>query len=65
VLRIFLPTCSAEQISLLFGPIQYYIMEDEKPDTLLRFSNKGQGVGRRKFSLETEVDSAAVAAQPT
>jgi pSer/pThr/pTyr-binding forkhead associated (FHA) protein len=65
VLRIFLPTCSAEQISLLFGPIQYYIMEDENPDFLLRFSNKGQGVGRRKFPLDTGVDSPAVAAQPT
>ena len=55
VLRLFLPTCTAEQISLIFGPITYYIMEDEKPDLLLRFSNKGVGVGRRKVPLTTAV----------
>ena len=59
VLRLFLPTCNAEQIPLLFGPIQYYIMEDEKPDTLLRFSNKERGVGRRKFRLTLQEDFAA------
>ena len=58
VLRLFLPTCDAEQIRLLFGPIQYYIMEDENPDSLLRFSNKGRGVGRRKFPLAPAVEAA-------
>ena len=62
VLRLFLPTCNAEQIRLIFGPIQYYIMEDEKPDTLLRFSNKERGVGRRKFPLAQAVEDAV--AQP-
>lgn len=57
VLRLFLPTCNAEQIRLLFGPIQYYIMEDEKPDTLLRFSSKEKGVGRRKFPLAPAVEA--------
>ena len=57
VLRLFLPTCDAEQIRLLFGPIQYYIMEDENPDSLLRFSNKDRGVGRRKFSLAPAVEA--------
>lgn len=59
VLRLFLPTCNTQQIPLLFGPIQYYIMEDEKPDTLLRFSNKQKGVGRRKFSLELSTETAS------
>jgi pSer/pThr/pTyr-binding forkhead associated (FHA) protein len=58
VLRLFLPTCNTQQIPLLFGPIRYYIMEDEKPDIVLRFSNKEKGVGRRKFTL-------ALAAEPT
>ena len=57
VLRLFLPTCDAEQIRLLFRPIQYYIMEDENPDSLLRFSNKGRGVGRRKFPLAPAVEA--------
>jgi hypothetical protein len=55
VLRLFLPTCTAQEISLLFGPIKYYIMEDEKPNLLLRFSNKGVGVGRRILPLAPAV----------
>jgi hypothetical protein len=61
VLRLFLPTCTAEQINLIFGPIKYYIMEDEKPDLLLRFSNKGVGVGRRILPLAV---AAAVGPPP-
>jgi hypothetical protein len=59
VLRLFLPTCTAEEISLIFGPVKYYIMEDEKPELLLRFSNKGVGVGRRILPL------AAVGGDPS
>jgi hypothetical protein len=43
---------------LIFGPVKYYLMEDEKPDLLLRFSNKGVGVGRRTLPLAG--DSASV-----
>ena len=59
VLRLFLPTCTAQEISLLFGPVKYYIMEDEKPDLLLRFSNKGVGVGRRTLPLAVAGDTAS------
>ncbi len=31
VLRIFLPTCDAAQIRELFGPIDYFLIEDEDP----------------------------------
>jgi len=54
VLRLFLPTCTAEEINMFFGPVKYYLMEDEKPDVLLRFSNKGQGAGLRAFPLLSE-----------
>jgi pSer/pThr/pTyr-binding forkhead associated (FHA) protein len=59
VLRLFLPTCTAEEINLIFGPIRYYVMEDEKPDELLRFSNKGRGVGRRIVPLGPAGEMAA------
>ena len=59
VLRLFLPTCTAQEISLLFGPVKYYIMEDEKPDMLLRFSDKGVGVGRRTLPLAVAGDSGS------
>jgi pSer/pThr/pTyr-binding forkhead associated (FHA) protein len=67
VLRLFLPTCTAEEINLIFGPVRYYLMEDEKPDVLLRFSNKGQGVGRRIMPLGAAMEPAAgeVSASPS
>ena len=37
----FLPTCTKEEISLIFGPVKDYLMEDENPDLRLRFSNEG------------------------
>jgi pSer/pThr/pTyr-binding forkhead associated (FHA) protein len=60
VLRLFLPTCTAEEISLIFGPVKYYLMEDENPDLLLRFSNKGRGVGRRILPMAPEPSNAEV-----
>ena len=51
VLRLYLPTCTPEEINQFFGPVKYYLTEDEKPGTLLRFSDAGRGVGLRKFPL--------------
>ena len=41
VLRVFLPTCTADEINQFFGPIKQYLMEDEKPDKLLQFQQHG------------------------
>jgi len=57
VLRVYLPTCLPEEIDQLFGPVRYYLTEDEKPETLLRFSNAGKGVGLRKFHLAPDADA--------
>jgi hypothetical protein len=38
VLRIFLPTCDAKQLEEFFGPVDYYICEDEDPNFGLVFS---------------------------
>ena len=40
VLRIFLPTCNAEQAKTMFGPLACYLCEAENPDTLLSFSDE-------------------------
>jgi len=37
VLRIFLPTCSKEQLHDFFGPIQYFIVEDEDSAFAIKF----------------------------
>jgi hypothetical protein len=38
VLRVYLPTCNTEEIMLVFGSISSYVIEDEEPARLLRFS---------------------------
>ena len=40
VLRIFLPTCDAEQLLEFFGPIESFVMEDEE-GSMIRFSLDG------------------------
>lgn len=38
VLRIFLPTCDREQLKEFFGPVDYYLCEDEDPEYGIVFS---------------------------
>ena len=44
VLRIFLPTCDEKQLREIFGPVEYYICEDEDPEFALVFSLPFQGL---------------------
>jgi len=37
VVRVYLPTCNAEETNFVFGPVAAYLCEDETPDTLLVF----------------------------
>ena len=39
VLRIYLPTCNAMELGIVFGPIGSYLLEGEEPDTAIRFEN--------------------------
>lgn len=56
---------TAEEINLIFGPVKYYLMEDETQDILLRFSNKGVGVGRRILPLSVTAAPAAATLPPS
>ena len=38
VLRVYLPTCNAQENQTIFGPVLSYWVEDEKASTFLRFS---------------------------
>ena len=51
VLRVFLPTCTADEVNQFFGPIKQYLMEDEKPDKLLQFGNTGHGADKKVVEL--------------
>jgi len=52
VMRVYLPTCNAEEIKIVFGPINSYLLEDEDPSTLLRLSPDGEKIRAEKVSLE-------------
>ena len=54
VLRVFLPTCTADEINQFFGPIQRFLMEDEKPDKLLQFTNAGRGAEKKEVDLSPQ-----------
>ncbi len=41
VLRVYLPTCNAEETKAVFGPVQSYVMEDQDRFVLLRFRPHG------------------------
>ena len=51
VMRVFLPTCTPEDTTQFFGPIQNYLVEDESPEQLLRFVNTGQGSQKMLIAL--------------
>jgi len=39
VLRVYLPTCNAKELGIVFGPVQHYVFEDEDPGSVSRFRN--------------------------
>ncbi len=48
VLRLYLPTCTAEEFALVFGPARSFVMEGEDGGALLDFSRAERpGVARR------------------
>ncbi len=62
VMRVFLPTCTPEDVTQFFGPIQNYLVEDENPKKLFRFVNTGKGSERMMIALADEVEPSAEAA---
>lgn len=51
VLRVYLPTCNAEELHTVFGPVSCYLLEGEDPATLLRFRLEGDGLRREAVAL--------------
>jgi hypothetical protein len=51
VLRVFLPTCNAEELTAMFGPVSCYLMEDEDPAQCLQFSMKDGALAVQKHGL--------------
>jgi hypothetical protein len=53
VMRLFLPTCTTEELETMFGPIQSYLLEDEDPNHMLRFRIDSGVLRRDSFILES------------
>lgn len=51
VLRTYLPTCNAQEIKTIFGPVENFIVEGEDPSVLLHFSLAGEALLKEKVSL--------------
>jgi hypothetical protein len=51
VLRVYLPTCTAEEAATFFGPVLAFHTEGESPQTLLTFQREGDGVATRQLAV--------------
>jgi hypothetical protein len=54
VLRTYLPTCNAEELGVLFGPLTCYLLEGETPEVLLRFELASGALVQKKTPLKEE-----------
>jgi hypothetical protein len=63
VLRVYLPTCTADEMRSFFGPIKCFLMEGEKPQTAVRFAPSPRGVQSVVASLSPK-DEASSAGAP-
>jgi hypothetical protein len=41
VLRLFLPTCNAAELKIMFGPVEAYLVENDDGSGILRFAFSG------------------------
>lgn len=51
VLRVYLPTCNTHELRTVFGPVNAYFAEGEKPDVLLRFAFSGKSLGQDAMAV--------------
>ena len=51
ILRVYLPTCNAEETEFVFGPVRSFSVESEDAGSLLRFTPGGDAAESREFAL--------------
>lgn len=51
VLRVYLPTCNAEELSTVFGPVESFVLEEKDPSFMRVFSPEGEKLQTEKVSL--------------
>ena len=52
VLRVYLPLCNEEEMRSIFGPARCFLLEDEDPNVLLRFTPGKAQPGREEIRLD-------------
>lgn len=52
VLRLYLPTCNYQELSYLFGPIDYFWLEDEDARTAIKYSFEAKRLITERITLE-------------
>jgi hypothetical protein len=71
VMRVFLPSCTAEETTQFFSPIKRYVVESEEPDKLWEFTTVGRGAQKKVVPLmpaaaqDTKAMSSAASTEPT
>lgn len=58
VLRVYLPTCNAEELAAVFGPVAAYYAENETADGLQRFTLGAAGLGQEPVRLAQPAEPA-------
>jgi hypothetical protein len=62
ILRVYLPTCTAHELDVFFGPVTRFVMEDEEPARLREFAWQDQNLHSRVVELSAD-DLAGSAAK--
>jgi hypothetical protein len=52
VLRLYLPTCTKEELTTVYGPIAQFLMEAKDPHELLEFAFDGAALQERRLRLD-------------
>ena len=52
VLRVYLPTCTTEELRTVFGPIEAFVVEGREPGTAHRFAFDGERLSESVIRLD-------------
>ena len=55
VLRAYLPTCTADELRTVFGPVEHYLVESEDGGEIVRYGFDGARIEETRISLEAAV----------
>lgn len=54
VLRVYLPTCTAEELATVFGPVHCFVCEDKRPAVALRYQLVSGALDVERLDLAAE-----------